>query len=294
MPSRMPGIGNMVVVTLTTDFGYGPYVAVMKGIILSMNPAVRIVDISHSITPQCVLEGAYVLDSTVIHFRSGENIHLGVVDPGVGTGRKPLVFKCEKGILVGPDNGLLSAAAESLGIISVHELANKAWRYGKHSATFHGRDVFAPAVGHLSKGAPADSAGPEVKDWVKLDVRAHERRADEIRSTIVHVDHFGNIVTSVPGTSMPPGIKELELVIMKDVEEEEKVGEKDRGRSKKANKARTAERLTVPFVSTYSDVPKGALACLVNSHGHVEIAVNGGDASEMLGTVPGMAATLKF
>lgn len=186
----------MALITLTTDFGPGKYVAAMKGIILGINPAVNIIDVSHEIRPQNVREGAFVLFSSLRYFPHG--VHVGVVDPGVGGDRKDIVMECERGILVGPDNGLLAPAARNLGLKRVFEIRNPKYVRPPVHPTFHGRDVLAPAAAYLSAGVGPEVLGPELDEFVELSFGRYEVTPGELRGVVLYVDRFGNLITNIP------------------------------------------------------------------------------------------------
>src|SRR3989449_9062309 len=182
-----------MIVTLTTDFGASEYVAAMKGVLLSMDKALRIVDVRHDIAPGNVTEGAFALFTTAPHFPFA--VHVGVVDPGVGTSRRGLAVVCEGAIFVGPDNGLLMPAAKRMGIKDVRELSNPAfWRHPVHP-TFHGRDVFAPVAAHLTMGAKVADLGPSIRDVFELDFGRPEETSRGLETEGIYLDRFGNIVT---------------------------------------------------------------------------------------------------
>lgn len=183
------------IITLTTDFGWSEYVAALKGVILSINPDVRIIDISHGIEPQNVVGGAYVLYITAPHFPHA--VHVGVVDPGVGTERAGLVIACEKGVLIGPDNGLLLPCARTLGLRQIYKITSRRYFQKEISNTFHGRDVFAPVAALLSKGADLDDIGVEVDEYVDISLKYHVESEGYIEGRVIHVDRFGNLVTSI-------------------------------------------------------------------------------------------------
>jgi len=245
-----------MIVALTTDFGASEYVAAMKGVLLSLNKEVQIVDVRHDVAPGNVAEGAFALYATAPHFPFA--IHVGVVDPGVGTSRRGLAVVCEGAIFVGPDNGLLMPAARRMGIKDVRELTNAAyWRHPVHP-TFHGRDVFAPVAGHLTMGAKVADLGPSIRNPVDLDFGTPETTTEGWRADVLYVDRFGNVVTNVPRA---------------EVEERWSFG--------------TAARLVVgqkefavPFLRTYGMAEPGSLLLTIGSHGFLEIAVNGGSAAE--------------
>ena len=183
------------IITLNTDFGWSEYVAALKGVILSINPDARIIDISHDIRPQNVVGGAYVLYCTAPHFSNA--VHVGVVDPGVGTERAGLVIACEKGVLIGPDNGLLLPAARALGMRKVYKITSRRYFQKEISNTFHGRDIFAPVAALLSKGADLDDMGTEVYEYDDLSLEYHVESEGYIEGRVIHVDTFGNLITSM-------------------------------------------------------------------------------------------------
>jgi len=248
-----------VIVTLTTDFGASEYVAAMKGVLLGMNPDVRIVDVRHDVAPGNVAEGAFALYTAAPHFPFA--IHVGVVDPGVGTSRRGLAVVSEGAIFVGPDNGLLMPAARRAGIKDVRELSNPAfWRHPVHP-TFHGRDVFAPVAAHLTLGAKVADLGPSVRDPVDLDFGTPEATKDGVRADVIYVDHFGNVVTNVPRA---------------DAEARWPFGATVRVEAGR-------HTFSAPFLRTYAMAGRGALLLTIGSHGFLEIAANGGNAAHLIG-----------
>ena len=248
-----------MIVTLTTDFGPSEYVAAMKGVLLGMNKDIRIVDVRHDVAPGNVAEGAFVLYTTAPHFPFA--IHVGVVDPGVGTARRGLAVVCEGAIFVGPDNGLLMPAAKRMGVKDVRELTNPAfWRQPVHP-TFHGRDVFAPVAANLSLGAKVADLGSSIRDPVDLDFGKPEATMDGWRADVIYVDRFGNVVTNVPGKDA--GARWSHGTTAKLV-----VGRQD---------------FSAPFLQTYGIAGKGSLLLTIGSHGFLEIAANGGNAAQLTG-----------
>ncbi len=183
------------IITLTTDFGFGEYVAAMKGAILKINSEATIIDISHAIFPQNVLEGAYVLYTTVPYFPYA--VHIGVVDPGVGTKRKALIFECKNCIMVGPDNGLFAPCAKRMGLKKIYKIVNKDYFLNHVSGTFHGRDIFAPCAAHISKGVSISEIAEEIKGYVDMKVKFHEKRDNMLIGKVIHIDRFGNLITSL-------------------------------------------------------------------------------------------------
>lgn len=190
--------GNRRVITLLSDFGRDDhYAAVMKGVILGINPEVQIVDITHSINPYDIRGGAAVFGAAYHFFPKG-TIHLGVVDPGVGGERRGIMAATENYFFVGPDNGLFSHVFEDPAFLWTRELETVEFFLEKVSSTFHGRDVFAPVAGYLSAGESAEDFGPIVIDPVKLEgVRATVEPGGVIDGKVLFVDVFGNLITNI-------------------------------------------------------------------------------------------------
>ena len=206
------------VLTLTTDFGLAdPYVASMKGVILSLNPQAVIVDVSHAVRPQQIQQGAFLLEASLPYFPP-DSIHIAIVDPGVGSQRRAIALRAASGTFIGPDNGVLSAALPD----DVRNRAREAdaqvrlpqgssgvaltdTRYHRQpvSDTFHGRDIFAPAAAHLSLGVPLSDLGEPVDEVVALPPFRAQREPDgSRRGRIVHIDVFGNLITDVRGEDL--------------------------------------------------------------------------------------------
>ena len=185
------------IITLITDFGdKSGYVGVMKGVILSINPDCRIVDISHQISPQDREEAAFVLKS-VYPFFPPQSIHLVVVDPGVGSKRKPILIESGTHWFVGPDNGVLSFACLTEECKKVWEITNTSYFLPRVSSTFHGRDIFAPVAAHLSLGVPAHDLGEEQKHCVRLEALEPEILQGMIKARVMYTDHFGNVISNI-------------------------------------------------------------------------------------------------
>jgi S-adenosylmethionine hydrolase len=192
------------IVTLLTDFGQSDYfVAAMKGVILRRNPSAVCIDITHQISPQNVVSAAYVLLAGQASFPPG-TIHVAVVDPGVGSERKPLVVHACEQLFVGPDNGLFSLIIEKDPQFRAYEIARPDFIGAKVSSTFHGRDIFAEAAGALSQGAGAEAAGPPVESVKRFPDAISQRVSNhEFESFIIHIDHFGNCITGITRNSLP-------------------------------------------------------------------------------------------
>ncbi len=186
------------IITLTTDFGLDDiYVGIMKGVILSINPACTIVDITHAVTPRDIAAGAFALESSCPYFPAGA-IHMAIVDPGVGSGRRALVVETERSLFVGPDNGIFSFALSAPGLKAVYALTSTDYFLPDMSATFHGRDIFAPVAAHLSKGVQPEHMGRRIDDPVILPQAVPVMRgAGILEGCIVHIDRFGNLITNI-------------------------------------------------------------------------------------------------
>ena len=184
-------------ITLTTDFGLrDPFVASMKGVILSINPQVHLIDLSHDIAPQDIREAAFTLRSTYRYFPKG-TIHVAVVDPGVGSGRRPVIVTTESYFFVGPDNGLFSPICQEAERLRVHQVTADRYFLPNPGPTFHGRDIFAPVAAWLTKGVPSADFGKEISDYVKMDIPLPEKEPDGIRGQVIHFDRFGNAITNI-------------------------------------------------------------------------------------------------
>ena len=238
------------VVTLLTDFGTSDgYVAQMKAVMLATSPALRFIDITHDTGPQDVAQGAFLLESSAPWFPPG-TVHLAVVDPGVGSSRAAVVLVAGDHAFVGPDNGLLLPAALAMGgDLQAWELENVPCPGRIRTATFHGRDLFAPAAALLASGtrAPSD-LGP-----VASPPRSIEPSGDPGHERVLHVDHFGNLITSLPASALP-GLRGVEI------------------------RGQTIDTL----VQTYAEAQGAAPVLLAGSSGRIEISVALGSAARKL------------
>jgi S-adenosylmethionine hydrolase len=245
-------------VALTTDFGLvDPWVGIMRGVIATRAPEARVVDVTHGVPPQNVLAGALVLRYALPWFPPG-TIHLAVVDPGVGSERRPICVETPREVLVGPDNGLLSLAAAAAGPARVYHLKEGRFFPSPRSATFHGRDVFAPVAAALATGTRPSELGPEITDAHLLQVPEPRREAGTIRGQVIYVDHFGNLITNVPRSLLANFPGEPSSISIRGTR--------------------------VPGLSpSYAAVPSGRPVAVVNSWDHLEIAVRDGSAAATLG-----------
>ena len=246
-------------ISFTTDYGRSDgFVAACHGAIAKIEPAARVIDVTHEIPPGDVLRGAVVLAQTVGDLPTG--VHLAVVDPGVGTARRSIALRAPGGLLVGPDNGLLIWAADALGGVShAVELTNPAWFAPVVTRTFHGRDIFAPVAARLAGGAALREAGPAVDpaDLVRLPEPTVETGDGFLAAQVLSVDRFGNVQLAAAALPAPVGQR------VRVGEQPALVGE------------------------TFADVPPGGLVVLVDSAGRLAVAANGAPADVALGVVPG-------
>jgi len=249
------------VITLLTDFGGSdPFVGVMKGVILEINPDAVIVDLYHGTTAHDPSEAAFLLVTSYRYFPKG-TIHVAVVDPGVGGPRRPILATCDGHLFVGPDNGLLGPIAERGGPSSVRAITAARYFLQPVSATFHGRDIFAPVAGHLSLGAEPDRFGHPIEDYVRLTLpRPSQRGARSITGEILHIDRFGNLVSNIARG-------DLELLAAE--------------RPLTSLVVQIAGR-TAPIVAYYAQVGSGAPGAVIGSADYLEIFVHQGDASRLL------------
>jgi hypothetical protein len=238
-------------VTFTTDFGSRDgYAGAMKGVVLSLAPSATLVDVTHGVPPQDVVSGAVALAQAAPLFPRG-TIHVAVVDPGVGGNRADLLVEAGDSFFVGPDNGVLSLAARAGR--RIYRIEAPAFRREPVSPTFHGRDVFAPTAGLLAAGASAADAGPRVDTMIDLTPPVLSHRAGQVEGQVIHIDSFGNLITSLGAENLPPDAS-IEV---------EGVG-----------------GIFHPVLArTFSDVPSGALVAYLGSGGQLEIARRDGSAA---------------
>jgi S-adenosylmethionine hydrolase len=255
----------MALITLLSDFGLtDPYVAEMKGVILSANPDQKIVDVSHGIERHNITMGSFVLETALPYFPHG-SIHVAIVDPGVGTERLSLVVLCERGILVGPDNGLLVRAAERLGFSTAYQIDIHRFEGEQVSTTFHGRDIFARTAAKLASGLHPKSVGGEIKQLVKLNVPNANISHGRADCTVLYVDSFGNVILNLPEEDIARlGLHEGDHVTI----------------------ATKQGQFSGLVGRTYSDIPHTQLGLILGSQGYLEIAMRGGSAAAHLGLRP--------
>jgi S-adenosylmethionine hydrolase len=235
----------------------------MKAVILGICPNAVIIDITHEIAKFNIRMGAYMLASAVPYFPEG-SIHVAVVDPSVGTCRRPIVIQTKQSFFVGPDNGLLVLAAEKQGIIRIHELTNPRFMLPKVSHTFHGRDIFAPAAAHLMKGVKPEEFGPEIRKAVQPEFAKVTLRNGVLVGEVLQVDGFGNIITNINE---------------KEVTQSHVKG--------KLNVELAGCKLKLKFCEAYGETKPHEPLVLIGSHGFLEISINQGNAAKRFETKAG-------
>ena len=257
------------IITLTTDFGTSDtYVGIMKGVILSINPNVQIVDLTHAIPPQDIYEAAFSIYTAHSYFQKG-TIHVIVVDPGVGSDRQAIVSRTDSAFFVCPDNGVLSYLLQNIGneggqLMGSVAIQNSAYYLPEVSNTFHGRDIFAPVAAHLSLGVSLEDIGPPVQTLVQLPIQVPELTDGVLTGQIVKIDRFGNAITNISETAIARlksastgGISTYEI----------RVGSVRLHR----------------FNRAYVESGVGKPLAIIGSSGLLEIAINGGNTKEDLG-----------
>jgi S-adenosylmethionine hydrolase len=277
----------MSVISLTTDFGASDeYVGVMKGVILSITPGAQLVDLSHDIPAQDVRRASFALCAAYPFFPPG-TVHLAVVDPGVGTERRAIAVSTPGATLVGPDNGLFTYLLSEVERWRAVELTNPEFWLPEVSATFHGRDIFAPVAAHLARGAKLEDLGRLVTELVSLPLPQLALAPDRITGEVLYADRFGNLVTSIGRLwwqkdrlvlagafgQIPPAPVEFAAA-----EIEVEIGGQSLG----------------GISRTYGDARNGTPKVLIGSSGFLEMAVPQGSAAEAMGIGRGEPVTLRL
>jgi len=251
-----------MIITLLTDFK-DLYPASMKGVILGIDPAANIIDISHSVPRHDVHAGAFMLMACARYFPSG-TVHIAVVDPGVGTKRRAIaIIAVSKDhsihYFIGPDNGILIPAARSVGEFEVYEIKNKKFYNEDISPTFHGRDIFAPVGAHISRGIEICNLGKRIYDHTDLDFGKIKKMEHSIEGIVLFIDEFGNIITNIPSDAIDLTLGEIMQIKNKKVQ----------------------------LQRSYGFCKEGEPLILIGSHGYLEIAVNQGNAANFFNIKPG-------
>ena len=245
-------------ITLTTDFGEdSPYVAAMKGVILSLNPGAGIIDLSHQIPPQDVRYASFFLRACIPYFPP-EAIHVVVVDPGVGTSRALLYVEIDGHRILAPDNGCWTGLIQRSKPVTVLRLAeSRFWRHPV-SSTFHGRDILAPVAASLSLGEDPRHLGVPFEEWIRLDIKSPTTKDDLLTGEVIFIDHFGNLITNIPGP-------DFERICRHGVS------------------IKIGDQTVTRHVRTYGEASAGTPVALVSSMELLEISVTNGSAAKQLG-----------
>ncbi|HVB87256.1 MAG TPA: SAM-dependent chlorinase/fluorinase [Candidatus Dormibacteraeota bacterium] len=259
------------IITLTTDFGTGDYfVGAMKGVILSINPDVTIVDITHNVLPHDVLDGALTIGNAYKYFPP-KTIHVVVVDPGVGTTRRPLLVAGDQHYFIGPDNGVFSSVYDQTEALHVWNVISEHYFRQPVSNTFHGRDIFAPVAAWLTKSWQTSAFGEVITDFVRFGLPKPKVNGNIVKGVVLRVDHFGNLITNLTPADVP-ALAEAE--------------------GKFTIKAGNGQ--ITKMVPTFSQAAPGEAVGVIGSTGHIEIAVNKGSASKALGAARGAEVTVEL
>ncbi|NCO67191.1 MAG: hypothetical protein CO148_03530 [Nitrospirae bacterium CG_4_9_14_3_um_filter_41_27] len=254
------------IITLTTDFGYNdPFIGIMKGVILNINPFVNIIDITHGISPQNIMEAAFAIKMSYSSFPS-KTIHVVVVDPGVGSVRRPILVVTDYHYFVGPDNGVFSQIFNLTESLNVIHITAEHYFMPQRSSTFHGRDIFAPVAAWLSRGINVSNFGDTITDYVTIPVPLPVMPAkNTIEGNVIYIDHFGNAITNIKAQKI-----------------EDLFGSNLEGRLKVIVKGKEA-----PLKNYYSQAEDDGIYSLINSFGYLELFVNKGSANSNFGITVG-------
>ena len=265
---------NPFPLAIITDFGYRDnYAGVMKGVIASIAPTATIIDITHGVVAQCTAAGAIALREAWRYFPQ-RTVFLAVVDPGVGTARAPIAIETRAGArFVGPDNGILWMAASQAGIKRIVKLTSARHRLNNVSATFHGRDIFAPAAAYLWRGTPISALGPSLDpaSIVQAELPSPVASAREVRGEVIYVDGFGNLVTNI------------------DRHVAEQFGPRFQHKSLSVRIKRGA---AMRLIDAYGDAPKGVPLAIFGSFNLLEVAIRDGNAAMHFAAGPGTPVSL--
>lgn len=249
------------IITLTTDYGLTDHlVGTLKGVILKINPDATIVDVTHSVTPYDVLDGALAIGAAYRYFPP-KTIHVVIVDPGVGSERRPLLVSGDNQFFIAPDNGVLSMVFDNEASLTVRHINAEHYFLQPVSKTFHGRDVFAPVAARLSKSWQPASMGDEIQDFKRLSLPKPKLAGRQLKGLVLRVDVFGNLMTNFTLADLPEAMAKEAALRMQFGEQE-----------------------VTKLVGTFSEGEPGIPVAIVGSSGFIEIFVNKGNASRILNT----------
>lgn len=254
---------------LLTDFGLSDgYAGVLKGVILSINPVATIIDLSHDIEPQNILQAAFVLHAAADFFPV-QTIFCTVVDPGVGSSRKAILIQTEKYFFIGPDNGVLWQAAQASRIKKIIHLTCDTYFLDTISNTFHGRDIFAPCAAHLSKGITDISEfGPQIDTCVTLETARPIEKENSLGVTVIHIDRFGNLILNLEKNTFYNAVLNHRFCLT------------------------IKDKSIINLCESYSQAQSGTLFLIVSSSGFMEISLKNSNAARFLGACTGTQGLL--
>lgn len=259
------------IITLTTDYGTNDHlVGVLKGVILNINPEVNIVDITHSILAHDILDGALTLSQAYKYFPS-KTIHLVVVDPGVGTARRPILVAGDTHYFVAPDNGVLSAIYDQSESLYVWNITSEHYFRQPVSNTFHGRDIFAPVAAWLSKSWQTASFGEEITDFVRFAIPKPKVSGNTTKGIVLRVDNFGNLITNLTAEDVPALIASGAKFTI-----------------------RVGNAAVTKIVPTFAQGAAGETFAIIGSSGYVEVCVNKGNAARAVGAGRGAEVSVEI
>ena len=260
------------IIGLLTDFGLrDPYVAEVKGVIYSVHPRARVVDLLHQVEPFEVWQAAYVVEEATREFPRG-SIFVTVVDPGVGTERAPILLETRSGkFFFAPDNGILSLVVDREGMRRAWKLDQRAfYRAGISSRTFHGRDIFGPGAAHLAAGVDPEKLGSRIQKVESLNLTPAGVLGQSFLGQVIYIDHFGNVITNIP--------RDLSSRLQEGILLRISIGD---------------QTIRAPLVGTYAEVPSGKLGALFNSSNYLEFVMNKNSAARQLKVSEGTRVLVK-
>lgn len=265
-------IESRPIITLLTDFGHqDPFVGIMKGVILGLCPSAVLVDLCHETVAYDVLTGSFLLQSAVRFFPSG-TIHVAVVDPGVGGARRPILAHIDEQFFVAPDNGLLSYPMARGGIRAIHAITSREYFLQPVSASFHGRDVFAPVAGHLARGVPPERFGPEIHDAVRLPIPQPRCEASgALSGQVIRIDRFGNCITNIAREDIDAFV----------------------AGTARGVRVLVNGRNVGGFVQCFGNAGPGGRGAIIGSAGYLELFVERGSLAQQWGIAPGATVRLE-
>jgi S-adenosylmethionine hydrolase len=261
------------IITLLTDFGSSDYyIGAMKGVILNINPEAEIVDITHDLIPYDILDAAFMI-AQVYSYYPPRTVHVVVVDPSVGTQRRPILVSGDQHYFIAPDNGVLSFIYPQQEKLTVREISSEHYFHTPISQTFHGRDIFAPSAAYLSKGLETVQVGEEITDYVRLQIPKPQPLTEKtFKGMVLKIDHFGNAITNIARADVPALFEE----------------------QTPAFKVKVGGKEVAKLVRAYAEGPQNEVFAILGSSGYLELATNRGGAAKLLGISRGAELALEL